>query len=114
MSELLHTLPCYEGDQRLNEHRRSKETEHIADEINGILHRLQDRLVEGEVRRTYYETLLNRVDTAVLVCYPSGITEWHNQAAEKLLGANPRLSPDWLAPDGRQVGEPSSCRRRSL
>lgn len=105
MSELLHTLPCYEGDQRLNEHRRSKETEHIADEINGILHRLQDRLVEGEVRRTYYETLLNRVDTAVLVCYPSGITEWHNQAAEKLLGANPRLSPDWLVPEteGRSV-----------
>jgi signal transduction histidine kinase len=49
--------------------------------------------LEEEVKRQYYENLLNKVDTALLVADSRGHIEWMNRAATTLLGHEPTLPP---------------------
>ena len=46
------------------------------------------KLLAEEVKHQYYESLLNKVDTVVLVTDASGHIEWMNQAAVAHLGQN--------------------------
>lgn len=46
------------------------------------------------MKHQYYESLLNKVDTAVLVADMSGNIEWMNRAAIVLLGQTPQLPPE--------------------
>lgn len=102
---LMRALPDAAGDRRANERRRGEASEHIAAEMEGMLHRFHDRLVADEARRTFYETLLDRVDTALLVCSPEGSIEWRNRAADSLPPELNRLPAEWLRPEaeGRTV-----------
>lgn len=60
--------------QRLVENIRSREAD------------LKQRILQEEVKYQYYENLLNKVDTAVLVTDTKGKVEWSNKAALQLLG----------------------------
>lgn len=48
--------------------------------------RFSGRLLAEEIKHQYYENLLNKVDTAVLVTDKAGHIEWMNQAAVTHLG----------------------------
>lgn len=52
--------------------------------------------MDEEVRRLYFESLLNKVDTAVLVTDREGAIEWKNRAADALLDTRCRLPNEFL------------------
>ncbi|MDR0891599.1 MAG: PAS domain-containing sensor histidine kinase [Mediterranea sp.] len=56
----------------------------------------QARRLEEEVKRQYYENLLDKVDTALLVADMEGRIEWMNRTATNLLGHQPLLPPQLL------------------
>lgn len=57
-----------------------------AQELSDTLKDFRGRLLAEEVKHQYYENLLNKVDTAVLVADKTGNIEWMNQAAITHLG----------------------------
>ena len=65
----------------------------LATDMSTALKNIRTHLNEEETKHQYYENLLNQVDTAVIVCYPDGRTEWMNKPAQRLLGNCNRL-PD--------------------
>ena len=68
----------------------------MAQELSEALKVFRERLFEEKVKHQYYENLLNKVDTAVLVTDKSGHTEWMNLAAITHLGRNPQLPAEIL------------------
>lgn len=57
-----------------------------AAELSDTLKDFRSKLLSEEVKHQYYENLLNKVDTAVLVTDNAGYIEWMNQAAIGHLG----------------------------
>lgn len=57
-----------------------------AEELSDTLKDFRGRLLAEEIKHQYYENLLNKVDTAVLVADKAGHIEWMNQAAIMHLG----------------------------
>lgn len=57
-----------------------------AAELSDTLKDFRGKLLSEEVKHQYYENLLNKVDTAVLVIDNAGYIEWMNQAAISHLG----------------------------
>lgn len=57
-----------------------------AEELSETLKDFRSKLLAEEVKHQYYENLLNKVDTAVLVTDTSGRIEWMNQSAINHLG----------------------------
>lgn len=57
-----------------------------AEELSETLKDFRGKLLSEEVKHQYYENLLNKVDTAVLVTDTSGRIEWMNQSAINHLG----------------------------
>ena len=55
-------------------------------ELSEALKDFRERLLVEEVKHQYYENLLNKVDTAVLVTDKTGYIEWMNQTAIDHLG----------------------------
>ena len=68
----------------------------LADELSQTLRLFRGRLLEEEIKHQYYENLLNKVDTAVVVTDRSGRVEWMNRAAVALVGQESRLPQEWL------------------
>ena len=65
---------------------KSKMMVELADELSQTLRLFRGRLLEEEIKHQYYENLLNKVDTAVVVTDRSGRVEWMNRAAVALVG----------------------------
>ena len=57
-----------------------------AQELSNALKDFRGKLLAEEIKHQYYENLLNKVDTAVLVTDVTGHIEWMNQAAVTHLG----------------------------
>ena len=68
----------------------------LADELSQTLKLFRGRLLEEEVKHQYYENLLSKVDTAVMVTDRSGRVEWMNHAAVALVGQEAQLPQEWL------------------
>ena len=68
----------------------------MAVELSETLQAFRARLLEEEVKHQYYESLLNKVDTAVLVTDMSERIEWLNRAATAQLGQDPQLPSEFL------------------
>ncbi|WP_455584495.1 sensor histidine kinase [Bacteroides sp.] len=68
----------------------------MAEELSQTLKAFRERLLEEEVKHQYYENLLNKVDTAVLVTDKSGRVEWMNHAAVTHLGQKSQLPDEVL------------------
>ena len=68
----------------------------LAEDLSAALKTIRTHLNEEETKHQYYESLLNRVDTAVLVCCENGRMEWMNKAAQKLLG-NCNILPEEIS-----------------
>ncbi|WMI95512.1 sensor histidine kinase [Bacteroides fragilis] len=68
----------------------------LADELSQTLKLFRGRLLEEEVKHQYYENLLSKVDTAVMVTDRSGRVEWMNHAAVALVGQETQLPQEWL------------------
>lgn len=62
----------------------------------GYFKRLSGKLLAEEIKHQYYENLLNKVDTAVLVADKAGHIEWMNQAAVTHLGQISQLPESLL------------------
>mgnify|MGYP002451082753 CR=1 FL=1 len=69
----------------------------MAVELSETLQAFRARLLEEEIKHQYYESLLNKVDTAVLVTDMSGRIEWLNRAATAQLGQDPQLPAELLS-----------------
>ncbi len=75
---------------------KNKVVQEMAEDLSDALRQLKDRLLEEEIRHQYYENLLEKVDTAVLVTDRSGQVEWMNRAARLLIKDRSQI-PDILA-----------------
>ena len=81
--------------QNLHPPFKNKMMDEWAQELSNALKDFRGKLLAEEVKHQYYENLLNKVDTAVLVTDASGHIEWMNQAAVAHLGQISQL-PDVL------------------
>lgn len=70
---------------------RNKLMAELATELSDAVKSFRGKLLQEEVKHQYYENLLNKVDTAVLVADQSGRVEWMNRAAIDHLGHEPQL-----------------------
>lgn len=68
----------------------------LAEELSLTLKIFRGRLLEAEVKHQYYENLLNKVDTAVLVADKQGRIEWMNRAATTHMGQHLQLPEELL------------------
>ncbi len=68
----------------------------LADDLSTALRSLNGRLMDEEVRRQYFESLLDKVDTAVLVIDREGTIGWKNRAADALPDTGTRLPHEFL------------------
>lgn len=64
---------------------KNKVMKEMSRELTESLQQLKIRLLEEEIRHQYYENLLDKVDTAVLVAEKNGQVEWMNRSADLLL-----------------------------
>ena len=67
-----------------------------AEELSDTLKDFRGKLLAEEIKHQYYENLLNKVDTAVLVADKAGHIEWMNQAAVTHLGQISQLPESLL------------------
>ena len=81
--------------QNLHPPFKNKMMDEWAQELSNALKDCRGKLLAEEVKHQYYESLLNKVDTVVLVTDASGHIEWMNQAAVAHLGQISQL-PDVL------------------
>lgn len=65
---------------------KNKMMDEWAQELSNALKDFRGKLLAEEIKHQYYENLLNKVDTAVLVTDVTGHIEWMNQAAVTHLG----------------------------
>ena len=63
-----------------------KEIRELSSELTEVIQELKGNLLNEEAKYQYYENLLNKVDTAVIVCSATGRIDWMNKAALHLLG----------------------------
>lgn len=93
MQRLIDSIRFNDMTQTFHAPFKNKVMADVAEELSQVLRIFRERLLEEEVKHQYYENLLNKVDTAVLVTDQSGRVEWMNNAAVTHLGQSPRL-PD--------------------
>ena len=72
--------------------------EELSVELSEALAYVRERVLSEEVKRHYYENLLNKVDTAVLVTSKNGRIEWMNNAAADIFGQRSCLPESLLSP----------------
>ena len=75
---------------------KDKAMQELATDLSAALRSLRQQLLNEEVKRQYYESLLNKVDTAVLVADKQGKIDWTNRAADTLLASSPFLPDEIL------------------
>lgn len=63
-----------------------KEIRELSSELTEVIQELKGNLLNEEAKYQYYENLLNKVDTAVIVCSATGRIDWMNKTALHLLG----------------------------
>lgn len=81
---------------------KNQTTRDIANNLSKLFNRFHDQLSDGESKRIYYETLLNQVDTAVLICNSNQHVEWKNRATHTWLGDKFVPPADWFVPNGNE------------
>lgn len=97
MRRLTDSLRYNDMTQTFHPPYKSKLMTEMAVELSDTLQAFRARLLEEEVKHQYYESLLNKVDTAVLVTDMSGRIEWMNRAAVAQLGQNLQLPDELLS-----------------
>lgn len=75
---------------------RDRAMNELAEEWTFAIRQIRERLSDEEVRRQYYECLLDTVDTAVVVVSGAGLSDWMNRAAQTLFGDVHRLPDEVL------------------
>ena len=77
----------------------------LATDMSAVLSDLRHKLLDEEVKLQYYESLLDKVDTAVIVMDRQGHAEWMNKAARQFTGESNQLPEEILTAlrEGRQV-----------
>ena len=96
MRRLTDSLRYNDMTQAFRPPYKNKLMTEMAVELSETLQAFRARLLEEEVKHQYYESLLNKVDTAVLVTDMSGRIEWLNRAATAQLGQDPQLPSEFL------------------
>lgn len=96
MRRLTDSLRYNDMTQAFRPPYKNKLMTEMAMELSETLQAFRGRLLEEEVKHQYYESLLNKVDTAVLVTDISGRIEWMNRAATAQLGQEPQLPIELL------------------
>ena len=67
---------------------KTKAEQRLASDMNLVLSKIRMRISDREERCQYYETLLNTVDTCMLVIDISGKIHWMNHASSRELGTH--------------------------
>ncbi len=75
---------------------RDRSMRELAEELSQVIKSFRSQLLDEEVKHQFYENLLNKVDTAVLVADRNGCVLWMNQAATTQLGQEPQLPAELL------------------
>ena len=96
MRRLTDSLRYNDMTQTFRPPYKNKLMTEMAIELSETLQAFRARLLEEEVKHQYYESLLNKVDTAVLVTDMSGRIEWMNRAAIAQLGQDPQLPAELM------------------
>ena len=86
MGRLVECMKQNDLGQRICAPFADPQMQKLADDLSLALKNLRTRIVDEEVKHQYYEMLLNKVDTAVLVADRDNRIEWMNKAARELWG----------------------------
>ena len=70
---------------------KDKAMQELADDTSAALKSFRERLLDEEIKHQYYENLLNKVDTAMIVTNLQGEIDWMNKAATDLLENGKKL-----------------------
>jgi nitrogen fixation/metabolism regulation signal transduction histidine kinase len=95
MRQLIDSIRFNDMTQTFSVSVKNKMMRELAEELAGVSKDFRKRLLEEEIKRRYYENLLNKVDTAVLVVDTDGRIEWMNHPATTFWGQKPYL-PEML------------------
>ena len=83
---------------------KNKLMNELATDLTEALKRIRERILSDEVKHHYYENLLNKVDTAVMVTDRNGKIEWMNREAIGVFGQRTFL-PESLFADKVYEGQ---------
>ena len=97
MQKFAGSIRSHDMTQSFTSSVKNKKMEALSTELSESLKHIQEYLLVGEVKRHYYENLLNKVDTAVLVTDISGKIEWMNREATDIFGQRSFLPESLLA-----------------
>lgn len=96
MRRLVESIRFNDLTQTFPVHTKNKLLRELSTGLSDALQNLKKRLFEEEIKHQYYENLLNKVDTAVLVADRTGKIEWMNKSASRLLGNRFRVPDSFL------------------
>ena len=83
---------------------KNKMLNELAADLSEALTRIRERILSDEIKYHYYENLLNKVDTAVMVTDENGRIEWMNREATGIFGQSTYL-PDSFFSDSAYEGK---------
>jgi Signal transduction histidine kinase involved in nitrogen fixation and metabolism regulation len=83
---------------------KNKLMNELAVDLTEALKRIRERILSDEIKHHYYENLLNKVDTAVMVTDRNGRIEWMNREANGIFGQRTFL-PESLFTDKIYEGQ---------
>jgi len=69
----------------------------LAADLSEALRHIRERILSDEVKHHYYETLLNKVDTAVMATDENGRIEWMNREATNIFGQRAYLPESFFS-----------------
>jgi len=98
MRRFIDSIRFSDMSQTFSSSVKNKKFTALAKELSEALINIQESLFAGEVKRHYYENLLNKVDTAVLVTDINGRIEWMNREAADIFGHISYLPESLLTP----------------
>lgn len=96
MKRLMQSIQYNDMAQTFQPPFKNKLMKEFAEKLSDALKSFREHLLAEEVKHLYYENLLEKVDTAVLVADTSGHIEWMNHAAITNFGSVPVLPQQLL------------------
>lgn len=105
MSRMIEGIRYSDFSLSFSTQHKTRAEQRLAQEINGVIAEFRTRLSEKEERYQYYETLLDTVDSSLLVTDSRSVIHWMNRAAIQDLSGHrihsvhelARLNPDFPA-----------------
>lgn len=83
--QMLKDIHAHDFSSHYSYHGKSKTEQQITELVNETIQKLKTTYLQHEEESDYYKTLLNTIDSCILVCNPEGEVIWSNRCADTQL-----------------------------